>query len=640
MNLSASQLETVELCGRKWLFRYKHYLPEVKKDTQSFGNVLHGVCERYLDGAPLAECFPQGWDICPDAKKQIPPIDSALIQVLVTEAVASGVLERRPGGEVEKKFEIEVLGHRLKGKKDYALPDRIEDHKNSKSTRYFKSTEALKKTLQMLIYAKDNLEKEYRAKGKVPPKFFTLVHNQYLRDYDNPTVRRREAEVTPAEIDAFWEEKVVPLVRKCEELSQLASPFHVPEPEKKACEAFWGCSYVSICHGGEEMLTYKERVSKFQNPQQQPQMTISPQDFLAKRNAQIASSTPAAINPSAPAPVPLATTGAPAVVGDVPPWFDPNCPVCKRKETNKGFNTEGRPCRMCLTKDPRAADDYDLRTDATGKILWTKKGAAAPAGSVQAVPAAVTTPTKTALGVEDMIAELKAATNIQAVGALFDKAEKVLGAGSAEYLSWAAAAEARLEQMAAPAPSFAAPLPPPPAAPARIITDPTPTTITPIAPPPASGPTPIEVEAMKQTAAAALAATEAPKPPKRGPGRPKKTQPPAEAEQQVIPGDDVEDLGMVLLVGCLPVPRGEGLPWPGRRVVLAEEILAALPGYWQNQDVFKRRDEVSRALASADSEILEKLSGAVVVQQLDNPDITNLVAALIPHASLVIRGVR
>lgn len=388
------------------------------------------------------------------------------------------------------------------------------------------------------------------------------------------------------------------------------------------------------------MLTYKERVSKFQNPQQQPQMTISPQDFLAKRNAQIASSTPAAINPSAPAPVPLATTGAPAVVGDVPPWFDPNCPVCKRKETNKGFNTEGRPCRMCLTKDPRAADDYDLRTDATGKILWTKKGAAAPAGSVQAVPAAVTTPTKTALGVEDMIAELKAATNIQAVGALFDKAEKVLGAGSAEYLSWAAAAEARLEQMAAPAPSFAAPLPPPPAAPARIITDPTPTTITPIAPPPAPGPTPVEVEAMKQTAAAALAATEAPKPPKRGPGRPKKTQPPAEAEQQVIPGDDVEDLGMVLLVGCLPVPRGEGLPWPGRRVVLAEEILAALPGYWQNQDVFKRRDEVSRALASADSEILEKLSGAVVVQQLDNPDITNLVAALIPHASLVIRGVR
>lgn len=614
MNLSATQLETAEMCGRKWWFRYHMRLPEVKKDTQSFGSVLHGVCERYLKHEEL---YPTGWSICPDTKKEIAPVDAALIQVLIEKAIAEGILERRPGGEAEKWFQLACDGHVIRGKKDYTLPARDEDHKNSKSVRYFKSTEALKKSIQMMLYAKENLEREFRAKGQVPPKFFSLVHNQYLRDVEKPMVRRREAEVTPSEIDDFWETQIKPLVRKCDELSRVASAFHIPDPDKSACEAYGGCTYASICHGGEDPLTYKARVDSFANPQQpqQPQfqLPMDPKDFLARR----AGGTAAPVNPpttltllppSSPPPATSVSTEA------TPPWLDPNCPMCKTKPRNKGFRDDGRPCKICLAKNKGGADGFSFSTLPDGRITWQSASAA---GSTQVVQPATAAPARTAYGVQELLPRLRAMGSAEGVITLLGEAEGVLGAGTAEYTTFAAAAQLRLDEIDAAE-----------QAPAPVkVTDPTPTTVvaiqTTVMPPvnvvtpPATPPAPAQ-----QTLPTLPEPT--PEPAKRPRGRPKgSTNKPAAEERK--------EGGFVLLIGAMPMSAG------GREVVAAEEILNSFEGYWAADDVWKRRGEVRNRFQLP--EILATLAGTIVVQTMKDPDVDNLVSTLIPHADLVVRGV-
>ena len=48
LRISPSQLETFELCPRKWWFLKKLRLPTRQQKGASFGTVLHGVIERYL----------------------------------------------------------------------------------------------------------------------------------------------------------------------------------------------------------------------------------------------------------------------------------------------------------------------------------------------------------------------------------------------------------------------------------------------------------------------------------------------------------------------------------------------------------------------------------------------------------------
>lgn len=633
MNLSATQLETAEMCGRKWWFRYHARLPEIKKDTTSFGSVLHAVCERYLKGAEESDLYPQRWDFCPDTKKQIDPVDAALIQVLVSMAIKEGILERRPGGEVERDFQLACGDNLIRGKIDYVVGPRIEDHKNSKSERYFKSAQALRSNLQMMLYAKHVLEREFRAKGAVPPKFLTLVHNQYLRNADKPMVRRREAEVTPSEVDDFWETRIRPLIAKCEELSRIASPFHIPDPDKSACEAYGGCTYASICHGGEDQLTYKNRVDSFSSPQQpqQPQFPImmNPQDFLARRAGNVAAPvnppTTTTQQPAAPTPPPATASSA----EPTPPWFDPNCPVCKLKARNKGFREDGRPCKICLVKNKGGADGFTFSTQPDGRITWQSASAA---GSTQVVQPATVAPARTAYGVQELLPRLKAMGSAEGVMTLLGEAEGVLGAGTAEYSTFAAAAQLRLDEI------DAAEQPP------AKVTDPTPTTVVPLVtnpPPPVNVVTPPTATALRSAVAgvpvtvvsdSAMPVQQTlptlpeptPEPAKRPRGRPKgSTNKPAAEERK--------EEGFLLLVGAMPLSAG------GREIVAAEEILNSIEGYWAAEDVWKRRGEVRNRFRLP--EILATLAGTIVVQTMDDPDIENLVSTLIPHADLVVRGV-
>lgn len=615
MRISASQLETAELCPRKWWLKYKGHMPELPKGSKSFGNVLHAACERYLLGGSLHDLWPQGWDVCPDSKQPLDPAYAALVMVLIEEAVKQGILERRPGGRVEHKIEppLSCLGHQIIGKIDYLCSGRVEDHKNSKSERYFKSAEGLKKNIQMMLYAAYELERGFRMKGAVPPKFISLVHNQYLRDLNNPKVRRREAEVTPAEIDDYWASKIVPLVQLLEKLDQINSPFLIPLPDKSACEALSGCDFQSICHAGEDMLTFKKRITTFLESQQGKKPVThmtEPQDFLARRLK--GASPAAAVNPPMPAAVAVSAPPPPAVpdLQPPPPWFDPNCPVCS-KSKNKGIGSSGRACQVCLHRTGKnAADGYRFEPQSDGRVLWIAPGGGV-GGSTQVVNPAVASNTKTAYGMADLLPRLQTMASVEGVVSLIEEAGKVLGAGTAEFTAFTAAAEKRLEILAnataaaTPTPAsvqvVAEPRPAAvtvPATPATVITDPTPTTISPLPP--------------------------APAPAKRGRPKGSKNKPAGEAQE----GGETPR-GFILLI------RAGLLASTDREVVSAEQILQNHPNYWQS-DVWARRGEIRQAFAN--ETVRAALDGAIVMASIGDPDVDNLVSTLMPYAELVVRG--
>lgn len=654
MKLSASQLETAELCLRKWKFKSDLRLPEVKKDSTQFGNVLHAAAERYLLGANPADLWPPGWNICPDTKQPITPADSALVQVLVTEALKSGVLERRPSATVEEMFEVEIGdGDSLVGKIDYGTEDRVEDHKTSKSKRYFKSAESLKTNLQLLIYAKHKLER-LRKLGKVPPKFISLAHNQYLRDLNNPLVQRREAEVTPSEIDEHWNTKVMELVQKVRHAKSVANPFELPDPDKGACNAFGGCPYTTICSGSEDVLTYRRRLDRHLNKETSPTTTMtSPQSFLASR---MGTAPAPAVNPPLPttqAPAAATPTPAAATVTTVlPPWANPTCPVCSKRQ-NRGFNAEGRPCRICLNTTKVSADGYTFTTRADGLIEWRKAGEVA--GTMQATGPATSGATKVAYGIDELTAKLRMATSLEGAIAVMEEGQKVLAPDSPELRLFSAAVEKHIEALEVSANTSLPPTPPiarispvlamieaaktnselldiqikhmmgAPFSPAEknileaahvarskalaavskavaTITDPSPTTVEPIPP-----------------------TTEAPK--RRG--RPKGSKNTAPAAQGDAPPSAA---GIGLLIGACVLRCDD------REVVMAEDILHGLPGYWQQDDVWKRRGDLRRTI-EAGGEILKGLEGLLIVQSVREPDVDNLMSALLPVASFAIRGI-
>lgn len=254
---SPSRLDTFDRCKRKWWLTYCMKLPRIFSgaDRFRFGRVLHKQIEHYLKGEPM---FVDGWQIDEESKTSVEPGEAGLIQVLIQKAIDEGILERRATSAVELPGDLDIgtVGKMRLVIDHTDMISRIEDHKHSKSANYFKSANKLKQDIQLHCNAKwliENLKKQ----GKVPPKIITLVHNQFLKDMENPAVRRREAEVTPAEVDKFFEERLIPACVEMRRLKHVTGPFDIQDPPPSAC---YGCDFVPICTGQETMAQYKKRV--------------------------------------------------------------------------------------------------------------------------------------------------------------------------------------------------------------------------------------------------------------------------------------------------------------------------------------------------------------------------------------------
>jgi RecB family exonuclease len=311
MLISPSQCETFDQCRRKWWLNKVRGLPTPKTSSQVFGTVLHSVCERYLKADGLGRdvagnpvnLYPAGWHIAESrfdepSDGEIGLLEQDQVKKLIAAAIESGVLERRPGRQVEVEFRRDVLqpkcpecdgvgvaflpvdgkdapceccngdgkGTRTQviGVIDCLLPDGVQDHKTTKDMKYAKSPEKLKTNIQMLIYGYELLA---RLAGDMPSQI-TLRHNVFCKDRQKPQVRKVETQVTIHHLTTFWNDRLVPMATEMEKLRRTADQWHeVPEPasQQEACNAYGGCPFRTICSGQESEQGYQDRMSRVEN---------------------------------------------------------------------------------------------------------------------------------------------------------------------------------------------------------------------------------------------------------------------------------------------------------------------------------------------------------------------------------------
>jgi hypothetical protein len=417
--ISATQLDTfLTLCKRKWWLNHVRGLPEPSTGSQVFGTVLHAVCERFYladalgrgpDGKEI-ELYPAGWHVAPPkygnpSEGEVGLSEQDQIKSLVAAAISSGVLQRRPDLIPEYEFRRQFINREVDGCRvdlmgviDVLLPDGIEDHKTTKNMRYAKSPEALRKNIQMIVYAAEVLC--VRSELGLPEiERITLRHNVFCKNPDKPEVRKTEAAITVKEVKAHSAE-MLQAAKEMISLRKTANAWHeCPQPiDIHACNAYGGCAYQRICCGEESEENYEKRLASQTVNRYSPNVGTDSNhpstgketgmttfaELLAKKKAQNAGQAPAA----APAPPPPAQEPAPAVAAPAPapvaaavpaadgttppPWAIPSCGACK----GLGFNTQGNPCRICDIKSKAsgmASENFVMEGDGSGNVIWSHK---------------------------------------------------------------------------------------------------------------------------------------------------------------------------------------------------------------------------------------------------------------------------
>lgn len=399
---SPSQLVDYLDCPRKWWFRRCVKLPEIADQTKfTFGNVLHGVTERWLkaddngrgpDGKPV-NLYPEGW------AESLSPADQALIRKLVDLAISSGMLRRLPGRQIEKEYQrIVVDGVVSIGALDITSPEGVEDQKSTKDPRYIASQQELASDPKMLSYAYEWLM-DTRKDGVLPSQV-KLRLNYFIKNPEAPGVKHVEVLVPTPKILEFWEKTVKPAHQGMLDLkrAKIADTDwrSVTGPQKKdTCKKYGGCPRAKICAGIQSCATHRAEIERINdsknNPKPRPKKKTAMGIFNRKPvtpAAQAAASTPpapaAAKAPETPASAANPTTNA--------PWAHEGCFACQ----GKGINKEGNPCKACHTIRKRrgesTVDDYEVWHDDAGNLCWKaadkdKASTPPPAPKVEQTPA-------------------------------------------------------------------------------------------------------------------------------------------------------------------------------------------------------------------------------------------------------------
>lgn len=431
--LSASQLETAEDCLRKWWLQRVAKLPERPKGhpyllARTLGDVLHEVMDRYLSADHLGR-GPNGKpvNLYPDKRKttagwlpwtsvvskfgadkgevrSVTPKEAELIQKLVRAAIDQGVIIRAPDGKVESRFDYKLFETEdfhvwITGYRDY-IPSRdvVEDHKTCKKNKapWKKTAKKIHANMQMRVYGK-TLLLDAEARGEPLPAEITLCHNQFVKDPNQPVVDKRPVKITREALDTHWTSKVLPLAHKIAKVKKVKRWEDIEEPEADVCNKYGGCPFMRVCSGEWSLDRYRKRIERQSRQVSMPTPKVgcrsksvtSPtskkgnnmgfMDKLAKKKAKKAAlngdAAPAPKSKEKPKadPKPTPKKEEPIrgrVVGDVPPWANPECRGC----SGTGFSSSGKPCRICDARAPKAGRPLSSTFEIVvedGVIVWS-----------------------------------------------------------------------------------------------------------------------------------------------------------------------------------------------------------------------------------------------------------------------------
>ena len=407
--VSPSDLETADLCLRKYWFKKVLKISEIMKGSAALGTGLHGAVERYLraddlgndpDGDPV-NLYPSGWFIITERDGQtmtLSPAEQELVNKLVEKAIEEGHLVREPGRKVEFKWRLDAPGFEdlvvLNGKIDVLAGAKVTDHKTVKSMRWAKSANELGNSIQMNLYGLVAIHEALKA-GEPRPDEVTFSHVAYCKDPEDLRVRTTTKVKPVVEVADFYTAKVSPLLSKMLAVQRTKKWHELPDPDNraKACNAFGGCSFIPICSGQEKPEEYQNRLLRnlqasvdlsVVNPQKPSSESKEPPvgklnllSSLMNRGgssappaaesapainqppplapAESAAPAPAAVNPAAAAlfghkkpsaPAPVAAPAANSEPSPLPPWARPDCGACGKSEY-PGWNSKGDACRIC-----------------------------------------------------------------------------------------------------------------------------------------------------------------------------------------------------------------------------------------------------------------------------------------------------
>lgn len=388
MNASPTRIAThIELCPRKGWFSSGVRLPDgTDPSKRDVGTALHAACERWLraddqgrspDGSPV-DPFPKGWDLVKDDHDRGPPRrlsirDSVMIRRVFWAGVDAGVLRRLPDREVEVAYERPVdVGSEpvvVRGRIDQRNSDTLEDHKSTGSRRWALGPGKLRTDVKMLCYAREHFL-------AYPRQDSVLLRLNYFSKDPREEPWDVEVRVTRAEVDAFWDDQVVPALR------EMLSYEGVPEDGWRsvegprvegACQAYGGCPYARVCGG----------------------MT-SPQELRRQRSHESMSIFDRGKKSTTTAVATAEATVTEAMSVTVPPWTNPGCQACK----GTGVSSKGIPCRACdvvaeRTPGRRASGAFRTWTDETG-FRWEETATPEVAQAAPTVSVPVTLPTEPA----------------------------------------------------------------------------------------------------------------------------------------------------------------------------------------------------------------------------------------------------
>ena len=674
--ISASQLDSFTDCPRQWWFKRVMRLKETQKGYFTFGTVMHACIERFLAAtengrvpeATLAQTresalgpvwnegpldgqrpgdpvnlFPDGWETITEKGEtvSVTPNEALLIRKLVNSAIEKGIIARVEGQEVEREIKLPVIdGVILTGFADIfrasssvshiqsgdrtgpfllGTPE-LHDHKSfsESGARYLKqpgpkdeggnnieidapykrgdgtSPNSVGHNQQLLTYAAATSIMD----GYEGPVL--VRHNQYPKFDDPKKVRYVDALVSRRRLIQHWawiQEQAAEMVK----VAKIKLWTDTPGPRKDdACQRYGGCPFVKICGMRETPEAYAEKVAiqlSERAGQPSPNLNLSPRKrnkpggkkevgkdiFERVRNQKTKSAEPTA---PAPAGAPAATEAlaGPAAQATAPVAGAPAAgapwanPVCPACK-GLGVNTKGRPCPICDTVAKKAGRPTSLSYNLSSvNGLWAAK---ARPESAQAL--------------------LEAGAPLEWLqGAAQGTAVAPAGAAPATV-----PAKATKKQTKAEAPAAAlAPAPEPEAA-DEVEEEPVEAE---------EAEEPVEAEAPAATVPAGAPKTQAKA------GRPR--------------------VGLTILIGAAQL-RG-----PQRQSLTAQELLEQIgaelaadmgaESYWA-LETFKRRDRI-RQRAELIAERLGKV--VLIVPGTSDPDVSFLVSSLIPHADLVIEGLR
>jgi hypothetical protein len=410
LRTSASAIETADPkhdgCYRKYYFQNVLKLPQLPRESTTFGTVLHSVVERYLladmngtiKGKPV-ELYPVGWEQPLDRygkreKLAISLEEQALVKSLIEKAIAEGILMRVEGRQIEKEFNNwEFMeGVVANGFIDLLEPGAIRDHKTTKDMKWAKSvspgaSEYLGDNIQMMFYAY-----WYYTKGGYDKSLsLVLAHQYYVKNPQKPHVEKREVTTTWEKAEQFMNERIAPTVEMMLVYRDAKKFDDIPLPAcpASACRKYGGCPFAKICTNLETVDGYTERINRELtgvNSTDYKQLALeltkegdktmeSPmqkkiREMREKQTGATSAPAPAPVaevkKPEAPAPAP-----APAADRQRAPWHFQGCKACA-DSTILGTNSQGTACRicdiMCKKTGVKTSSDFAWKVEA-GKLV-------------------------------------------------------------------------------------------------------------------------------------------------------------------------------------------------------------------------------------------------------------------------------